>query len=118
MNNTSKEFNKQLELDVLVNGLTEITKDYVQQFDHYNLNEVIIPNGITSIGEEAFEDCTRLKNITIPDSVTSIGSWAFFRCYSLKNLAIPKRTNIGFNTFAGCNARIQRYVLCETMVVK
>ncbi len=37
------------------------------------LTSVTIPNSVTSIGDEAFYDCTSLTNVTIPNSVTSIG---------------------------------------------
>ena len=43
------------------------------------IKPVVIPNGVTSIGEGAFFFCSSLKSITIPDSVTSIGDGAF-RC--------------------------------------
>ena len=39
---------------------------------------VVIENGVTSIGDSAFEDCTELTSVTLPDSVTSIGDYAFF----------------------------------------
>ncbi|MCH5152083.1 MAG: leucine-rich repeat domain-containing protein [Clostridiales bacterium] len=41
------------------------------------ITSVVIPNGVTSIGEEAFENCVNLTSITIPDSVTYIGANAF-----------------------------------------
>ena len=40
-------------------------------------SEVDIPNGVTSIGSSAFENCRNLESITIPNSVTSIGASAF-----------------------------------------
>ena len=41
--------------------------------------DVVIPDGVTSIGNEAFWGCGSLTSITLPDSVTSIDDWAF-RC--------------------------------------
>ena len=43
----------------------------------------MIPEGVTSIGDEAFSNCSGLTKITIPDSVTSIGWSAFEGCSSL-----------------------------------
>ena len=51
-----------------------------------NLTSISIPKGVTNIGEEAFYDCYNLTSITIPDSVTSIGKSAFSSCYNLDYL--------------------------------
>ena len=45
--------------------------------------EVVIPDGVTSIGSGVFSECINLTTITIPDSVTSIGDWAFYGCENL-----------------------------------
>ena len=42
------------------------------------VTEVVIPEGVTSIGAEAFEACGNLTNVTIPDGVASIGDSAFW----------------------------------------
>ena len=49
---------------------------------------VIISDGVTSIGDYAFYNCSNLASVTIPDSVTSIGDEAFEDCSSLKKLYI------------------------------
>ena len=64
----------------------------------------VIPDSVTSIGEDAFSGCTGLTNVTIPNSVTSIGYCAFEGCKRLKNVTIPDSvTSIGDHAFRGCN---------------
>ncbi len=51
-----------------------------------NVKKVIIKNGVTSIGDYAFEYCSSLMSVAIPDSVTSIGERAFYDCFNLKDV--------------------------------
>ena len=68
-----------------------------------NLTEVIIENGVTSIGNFAFYFCTALKSISIPSSVKSIGNSAFYYCNSLSGIVIPDNvTSIGSEAFSDC----------------
>ena len=76
-----------------------------KQFRGYDSNEIIVPNGVTSIGDNAFFGCSSLTSITIPDSVTSIGLQAFQDCTSLTSITIPDSvTSIGKNAFWGCSS--------------
>ena len=66
--------------------------------------EVIVPNGVTSIGRWAFYGCSGLTSITIPNGVTSIGENAFNSCSGLTSITIPNGvTSIGENAFDGCS---------------
>ena len=67
------------------------------------LTSLTIPNSVTSIGSTAFFDCTGLTSIIIPEGVTSIGEDAFFNCNGLTSLTIPVSvTSIGIDAFQGC----------------
>ena len=50
------------------------------------VTDLVIPDGVTSIGDYAFEDCTSLTSVTIPNSVTSIGENVFAFCFSLRHI--------------------------------
>ena len=70
-----------------------------------NIKEVRIEDGVTSIGDYAFEGCSSLTSVTIPDSVTSIGGSAFSACSSLADVTIPdSMTSIGGSAFAVCSS--------------
>ena len=68
------------------------------------ITSVVIGDGVTSIGDNAFEDCSALKKLDIPQSVTEIGSKAFRGCSALTSLALPQTVNrIGNTAFQGCS---------------
>ena len=69
------------------------------------VTDLIIPEGITSIRDSAFENCSSLTSVTIPSSVTSIGSYAFSDCSSLTSVVIPEGvTSIEKLTFCACSS--------------
>ena len=69
-----------------------------------DIKTVNLPNGLTSIGSSAFEECTGLTSVTIGNSVTSIGYYAFCGCTGLKSVTIPDSvTTIGDSAFRGCS---------------
>ena len=60
---------------------------------------------VTSIGDQAFYNCTSLTSVTIPDSVTSIGDRAFYNCKSLTSVTIPGSvTSIDKDAFCFCRS--------------
>ena len=71
--------------------------------DCSSLKSVTIPNSVTSIGYRAFAYCENLASVTIPNSVTSIGNRAFAYCENLASVTISINvTSIGDDTFRGC----------------
>lgn len=71
----------------------------------YNGNDtsIVIPDGVTGIGDKVFYNKTNIESIVIPDSVTTIGNKAFWNCKSLREIIIPETvTSIGGGTFKKC----------------
>lgn len=67
--------------------------------------DVIIPDGITAIGKEAFSQCSNLTGIILPNCVRSIGAWAFYACENLAGTVnLDNVTNIGDRAFSNCSS--------------
>jgi Fibronectin type III domain. len=70
-----------------------------------SITHVEIPEGVTKIGVQTFFGCESLERVTLPESLTSIGSIAFGNCTSLQSIAIPDSvTSIGEGAFVSCRA--------------
>ena len=70
-----------------INGRA-VTRIGDHAFNSGSLTSVTIPDGVTIIGNYAFQYCTSLASVTIPDSVTSIGNNAFSYCTSLSVITV------------------------------
>lgn len=69
-----------------------------------DIETVIIEEGVTNIGDYAFEEFKRLNNVTVSNSVISVGSGAFANCDNLYHISIPNKvTQIGKEAFSYCN---------------
>jgi len=72
-------------------------------FRETRVTEVVIPEGVTAIGANAFIGCSRLTRVTLPSTIRSIGAGAFNGCGGLAEVNIPAGTRIEWNgnTFVG-----------------
>jgi Leucine-rich repeat (LRR) protein len=77
-----------------------------EEFGNYAaVTTVVIHDGVTAIGWNAFERCVNLTSVRIPDSVTSIGHYAFRDCRSLESIVLPPNIDIiQSRTFSGCRS--------------
>ena len=74
-------------------------------FDCSSLTSVKLPDSVTSISAGAFYGCSSLTNVVLTDSITNIGDYAFVNCSSLTRIVIPNNvTSIGDHVFSGCSS--------------
>ena len=69
--------------------------------------EILLPEGLTTIADSAFANLGALKSISIPSTVQSIGAQTFSGCLSLKSISFPpnfKISTLGENMFSSCYA--------------
>lgn len=96
------------EIDKFLQGeITELYNDRVTTIianrceTDKRLVKVDLPN-VTTIGTEAFKECTNLASINLP-LVNSLGTNAFATCTSLEEVDLPKAETIGASAFTGCS---------------
>lgn len=88
--------------------MTAIPKDYFK--NKIGMEEIVIPARITSIGDNAFYNCSGLKKISFEkgSKLTSIGADAFYGCSSLEEIILPDTvTSVGKDLFSGCSALVK-----------
>ena len=99
---------------VIPDGVTSIGDSAF--FDCWSLTSITIPGSVSSISDHAFYNCSHLTSITIPKSVTKIGNYAFFNCSRLTSITIPDGvTSIGNCTFYNCSS-LKNIIIPDSML--
>lgn len=89
--------------DVVIKEGTAAIK--AEAYKGKKIGSVVIPEGVTEIGNSAFEGCTQLKSVTLPQSLETIGNAAFSGCSSLTEIVIPDGVTLIYNdAFRDCTA--------------
>ena len=82
----------------------DFTDTEMGKIDRY-VTTATVPNGVTSVGDDAFRGCWLLESVTLPHSLREIGDNAFLACGTLQSIDIPSRVSvIGENAFKGSTA--------------
>lgn len=74
-------------------------------FRYEKIHNIILEEGVTTIGRYAFESCYNLTDIDIPSSINIIGECAFMNCKNLQQVNIKNGLKvISGNAFSGCDS--------------
>lgn len=88
---------------ILNEGITSIGQNAFNNFSE--ISSITIPHSVKSLGHGAFYGCTRLTSVTIPNSVTIFDIFAFAYCSSLTAITIPNSVeSIGLYAFTNCSS--------------
>ena len=100
---SSSETYESLESVIIPEGVTSIGNNAFSGCQ--SIRSVVIPKGVTKIGTYAFYNCQNLESVNIPGSVTRIEEGAFYQCQCLESVNIPNSvTRIRQNAFVGCRS--------------
>ena len=69
------------------------------------ITDVVVPEGVTTIEQQAFNYCGQLKNLSLPSTLTTIGDWAFQGCSSLESIVVAEGNTV-YDSRENCNAII------------
>ncbi len=108
------DLKEQIESVTVAEGATSIGKDAFANCS--NLKTVVLPDTLTSIGDNAFYGCKQLAEIVLPKSLVRIRSDAFYNCTSLSEIDLSQTTitAIAHGTFLNCSG-LKTVVLPDTL---
>ena len=108
---------------VTINSNTILSESYTYYSSLKNIfgnqvNNYIIGDEVTSIGDYAFNGCSQLASIVIPSRVTKIGQSAFYGCSKIKEITIPQNVwSIGKWAFENCSNLTSVAINCLSVVL-
>ncbi|MCQ2226873.1 MAG: leucine-rich repeat domain-containing protein [Bacteroidales bacterium] len=86
-------------------GFVEDNFDHVIPWFDYRsyITQVVVEEGVTSIGDNAFKGFKELKTVILPESLETIGRESFYWCVKLDSIEMPNASTISLGAFSGCN---------------
>jgi len=82
---------------VIPDGVTAIGKE---AFKNRDIHSVVIPDTCTQIGGQAFLGCKKLTRVVLPDNGIYLGPQCFYQCMAIKEINIPESADFGHQAFS------------------
>lgn len=102
-----------------MNNYYEVSKGILNMVKNTNSKEIIVPNGILEIGENAFKYCPNVTKIYLPNTLKKIGSYAFSSCKLLQDIIIPNSvTEIEKRAFFQCSGLVSIVLPIKLYTIK
>lgn len=88
-------------------------------FGREKIKDLVLPEGITKVEEDAFASCTGLESVSLPKSLTNVGTNPFRNCVNLKSITVSK-DNTRFSCEGNCLVKLSDKLLitgCRTSII-
>ena len=103
-------------ISLSMNGVSPLHYGAHLYLNDEEVTNLVIPDGVTSISNYAFEKCSYLTSVTFPEGVTSIGESSFDGCSGITYISLPKSLNdIYVSAFAHCSNLRDVYCYAENV---
>ncbi|MBQ4510847.1 MAG: leucine-rich repeat domain-containing protein, partial [Clostridia bacterium] len=98
-------------LNIHINWPAAVTTMNSQMFSGSAIKSITIPEGVTTIGQTAFDNCDQLTEIILPNTLTSVGKMAFANCANLETVSF----GAGFTTFSSPNHDFETFLYTSSI---
>ena len=96
-----RKYSKEARKVVLSEGIWEIYNGTFEGWE--NLEEIVLPESLRTLGWDVFKDCVKLNNVVLPENVKSVSMNAFAGCTSLSNITLSSEAlSINNHAFYNC----------------
>ncbi len=110
-----EEYEREIKKVIIEDGITTIGKNAFREC--YALESIVIPDSVTSIGDYSFEMCNSLASITLSDNINTIGMYAFQHCIGLTSVVIGDGvTIISLSAFSQCR-NLENVVIGDSVII-
>lgn len=104
---------------ILLEGVETVSRELLFSFDNCFVEEIVLPDGVISIADGAFANCSYLRAVNLPASLKTIGDRAFSDCENLLSISFSEGLeSIGAEAFYQCFALSEVSIPASVKTIK